>query len=763
MGCQSRASARGVELDFGSPPHKCLVLRSGACLPCLASPHSTSQTTIVVVVVWSSRGDDTRHLSHGYHQHSLRQIARRRLHQSSRGLGCSALVGLPAAVSFSSRISNTSSDHHTDHPTLTTNETRRDRQRQVIASETMPFSPQVNHTSSAFAQPVNDDYNARPLIHHQHQAVSPASPSSSQGSSSSSFNYRPTISSSSSSSVDTSPPSHKSSHSGGVGAGSGSITTTAPYSSLAHFSPRSPRSQHPDDLLKVQRHLYQQANAGGHASSFSDWPRRDSQPHTARTMNAAEASTSALTRPSPPPPPPSAATHQREDTLSATPERGTRGSKSRRASSGGSRIPYERQEEAAAMAAPAAAAASSSSSSSSAFAAPASASTSSPAQRGLASASPPAGQRPARPSSPSLLSPPQAAAGGAHTRPLPHVDLATYPSQDLLRILAALLQQIATTNDAIRPPNAAEEERDRKRSAKGRAGGGSSSGGAGGHSSGTAEGGFEEGASTSWRTPQGVTTAAMGALGQPSSTLCFHARNVPSISIESYLLRILKYCPTTNDVFLSLAVYLDRMSRVAQGADVNDNPDAHNGVAGPSSSSAATTPAQDDVVAPHIHPGMKGFAVDSYNIHRLVIAGVTVGSKFFSDVFYTNSRYAKVGGLPVHELNQLELQFLLLNDFKLVIPLSELQSYADRLLVYATDQGAVQTRPVKELGAPGGETQGQAQRRSSQSSSATAAAASTSARGSSSASSSATTPHATSSSSPRPDRSAAAAVQMQEG
>ena len=36
------------------------------------------------------------------------------------------------------------------------------------------------------------------------------------------------------------------------------------------------------------------------------------------------------------------------------------------------------------------------------------------------------------------------------------------------------------------------------------------------------------------------------------------------------------------------------------------------------------------------------FVVDSFNIHRLVIAGVTCASKFFSDVFYTNSRYAKV-------------------------------------------------------------------------------------------------------------------------
>ena len=71
-------------------------------------------------------------------------------------------------------------------------------------------------------------------------------------------------------------------------------------------------------------------------------------------------------------------------------------------------------------------------------------------------------------------------------------------------------------------------------------------------------------------------------------------------------MRILKYCPASNEVFLSLLVYFDRMSKLAKEA---------NG---------------------------RMFVIDSYNIHRLVIAGVTVASKFFSDVFYTNSRYAKV-------------------------------------------------------------------------------------------------------------------------
>ncbi|EPB86347.1 hypothetical protein HMPREF1544_06886 [Mucor circinelloides 1006PhL] len=124
----------------------------------------------------------------------------------------------------------------------------------------------------------------------------------------------------------------------------------------------------------------------------------------------------------------------------------------------------------------------------------------------------------------------------------------------------------------------------------------------------------------------------------------FHARLVPSIDIYSYLSRILKYCPCANECFLSLLVYFDRMSK----------------------NSLALTG--------------RPFTIDSFNIHRLIIAGVMVSSKFFSDVFYTNTRYAKVGGLPVSELNSLELEFLKLNGFNLTVPISELQKYGDQLL-----------------------------------------------------------------------------------
>ena len=48
--------------------------------------------------------------------------------------------------------------------------------------------------------------------------------------------------------------------------------------------------------------------------------------------------------------------------------------------------------------------------------------------------------------------------------------------------------------------------------------------------------------------------------------------------------------------------------------------------------------------------------------------------------------YFQVGGLPLPELNQLELQFLLLNDFTLVVPPEELSRYATQLVNYAQNK-----------------------------------------------------------------------------
>ncbi|KAF7878827.1 hypothetical protein EAF04_000030 [Stromatinia cepivora] len=196
--------------------------------------------------------------------------------------------------------------------------------------------------------------------------------------------------------------------------------------------------------------------------------------------------------------------------------------------------------------------------------------------------------------------------------------------------------------------------------------------------------------------------------GLSSSVLAFHGKNVPSITILSYLTRIHKYCPTTYEVFLSLLVYFDRMTERVNAAPINamrresmdqDNSRPSSTYSAEGSDLADTPPGARSVPelksefenaqythSPGPEPGLAQFplshffVVDSFNIHRLVIAGVTCASKFFSDVFYTNSRYAKVGGLPLNELNHLELQFLLLNDFRLSVPVEELEAYGTMLV-----------------------------------------------------------------------------------
>ncbi|KAI8344053.1 cyclin-domain-containing protein [Chlamydoabsidia padenii] len=130
---------------------------------------------------------------------------------------------------------------------------------------------------------------------------------------------------------------------------------------------------------------------------------------------------------------------------------------------------------------------------------------------------------------------------------------------------------------------------------------------------------------------------------EDSSLTHFHSRAKPNISIYAYLSRILKFTPFSNEALLSLLVYFDRLAL------------------------------------------KQHYAFNSLNAHRLIITSIVVASKFTSDVFFQNSRYAKVGGLPLLELNRLELELLFLCEFKLHVPLEDLQDYGNQLLLFHTN------------------------------------------------------------------------------
>ncbi|KAF8943200.1 hypothetical protein BGZ47_005699 [Haplosporangium gracile] len=216
----------------------------------------------------------------------------------------------------------------------------------------------------------------------------------------------------------------------------------------------------------------------------------------------------------------------------------------------------------------------------------------------------------------------------------------------------------------------------------------------------------------------------------------FHSRAVPRISIEAYLARILQYIPFTNEVLLNVLVFLDRIGGLegmqmhqggllttpststtcssnttataqcnalysapgpvpvsvspsqseaeAETTTTTDNKRSKYKAVSPSSSmpspplAAATSPVPEPV-----QPATgNGFRINSFNIHRLLITSLMIAAKFTSDLFYSNARYAKVGGLALPELNQLELEFLFTSKFELNVKVDELQRVGNSLLQF---------------------------------------------------------------------------------
>ncbi|CAO3572708.1 unnamed protein product [Mortierella alpina] len=209
-------------------------------------------------------------------------------------------------------------------------------------------------------------------------------------------------------------------------------------------------------------------------------------------------------------------------------------------------------------------------------------------------------------------------------------------------------------------------------------------------------------------------------LACPKITL-FHSRAIPNISIEAYLSRILQYAPFQNEVLLIILLYFDRIGGGCKPTQVLTNtipksllrqasltsedisqlvaPKAEearsgNDRVGRGEKGTASVAAEEDMmdeeepIADEIYtsssesPVGSKLIINSFNIHRLLITSILVACKFSSDVFYPNVRYARVGGLPLSELNQLELEFLFLSQFELNTTEPELQTYGNKLLMY---------------------------------------------------------------------------------
>jgi len=123
------------------------------------------------------------------------------------------------------------------------------------------------------------------------------------------------------------------------------------------------------------------------------------------------------------------------------------------------------------------------------------------------------------------------------------------------------------------------------------------------------------------------------------STFMFQSRTYPRMPIQAYFHRIAKYSQCSNETMLLAMLYIFRL------------------------------------MATHAN-----FVINLMTLHRVLISAVRVASKFMDDGYMNNAWYAKVGGIPLKEINALEVEFLYLVGFHLHATVDEYNDIYARMI-----------------------------------------------------------------------------------
>jgi hypothetical protein len=131
------------------------------------------------------------------------------------------------------------------------------------------------------------------------------------------------------------------------------------------------------------------------------------------------------------------------------------------------------------------------------------------------------------------------------------------------------------------------------------------------------------------------TSASAGKSRSRSRNLNgFYSPRAPSINIKQYLERIQRFFVCSDECFVLVLVYISRVAKREPLMTICD-----------------------------------------LSVHRVVFLAMMLATKVHDDKSYSNGYYAKVGGLPVKEVNALEQKFIHMLDWKLNVQPNEYQLY----------------------------------------------------------------------------------------
>ncbi|KAJ8601719.1 hypothetical protein CTAYLR_003196 [Chrysophaeum taylorii] len=127
-------------------------------------------------------------------------------------------------------------------------------------------------------------------------------------------------------------------------------------------------------------------------------------------------------------------------------------------------------------------------------------------------------------------------------------------------------------------------------------------------------------------------------IGEDDSLTKFHSLRPPPISVLAYLTRIHKYANCSPACFVVSLVYIDRLCQESY------------------------------------------ITLSVLNIHRILITAICIAAKFHDDLYFPNGFYSQVGGIPLQELNSLEVEFLFGINFSLFVSHDTYAKYEHALL-----------------------------------------------------------------------------------
>lgn len=118
----------------------------------------------------------------------------------------------------------------------------------------------------------------------------------------------------------------------------------------------------------------------------------------------------------------------------------------------------------------------------------------------------------------------------------------------------------------------------------------------------------------------------------------YTSRKLPEISVNDYIVRIAKYMKIEDSTLILALIYIDRITR------------------------------------------KRKIFVNEYNVYRLFFMSVVVATKYNEDKHYSNTYYAKIGGVELEQLNQMECEFVMGINFDLFVEAKVFDKYETSLV-----------------------------------------------------------------------------------